>query len=77
MQVCMKVGINTLMPRLSRRHFTAGIFECIFVNENVLNPITDIPTLVKIMAWRFPGDKTLSEPMMVCLPTHTCVTLLC
>ena len=26
------------------------------------------------MAWRRPGDKPLSEPMMVKLPTHICVT---
>ena len=26
------------------------------------------------MAWRRPGDKPLSEPMMVSLPTHICVT---
>ena len=26
------------------------------------------------MAWRRPGDKPLSEPMMVILPTHICVT---
>ena len=26
------------------------------------------------MAWRRPGDKPLSEPMMVNLPTHICVT---
>ena len=26
------------------------------------------------MAWRRPGDKPLSEPMMVRLPTHICVT---
>ena len=26
------------------------------------------------MAWRRPGDKPLSEPMMVCLTTHICVT---
>ena len=26
------------------------------------------------MAWRRPGDKLLSEPMMVRLPMHTCVT---
>ena len=26
------------------------------------------------MAWRQPGDKPLSEPMMVRLPTHICVT---
>ena len=26
------------------------------------------------MAWRRPGDKPLSQPMMVNLPTHICVT---
>ena len=26
------------------------------------------------MAWRRPGDKPLSEPMLVSLPTHICVT---
>ena len=26
------------------------------------------------MGWRQPGDKSLSEPMMVRLPTHICVT---
>ena len=29
--------------------------------------------LVQIMAWRRPGDKPLSEPMMVWLLTHICV----
>ena len=28
-------------------------------------PIDNIPALVQIMAWRRPGDKPLSEPMMV------------
>ena len=36
--------------------------------------ITNIPALVQIMAWRRPGDKPLSEPVMVSLPTHICVT---
>ena len=31
------------------------------------------PELDQIMAWRRPGDKPLSEPMMVSLPTHLCV----
>ena len=29
---------------------------------------------VQVMVWRRPGDKPLSEPMMVILPTHICVT---
>ena len=36
-------------------------------------PINDIPTLVQIMAWCRPGDKSLSEPMMVNLLSHICV----
>ena len=57
-----------------------------FFNENVWTPIkislkfvpkgpiNNIPALVQIMAWRRPGNKPLSEPMMVRLPTHICVT---
>ena len=37
-------------------------------------PINNIPALVQIMAWRRQGDKPLSEPMMVILLTHICVT---
>ena len=78
--------INTLRPRLNRRHFADDIFKCIFLNENVWipikismkfvpkGPINNIQALVQIMAWRCPGDKPLSEPMMVSLMTHICVT---
>ena len=57
-----------------------------FLNENVWIPIkislkfvpkgriNNIPALVQIMAWRRPGDKPLSEPMLVSLSTHICVT---
>ena len=31
-------------------------------------------TMVQIMAWRRPGDKSLSGPMMVSLLTHICLT---
>ena len=33
-------------------------------------PINNIPALVQIMIWRRPGDKPLSEPMMVTIPMH-------
>ena len=78
--------INTLRPRKNGRHFADDIIKCIFLNENVWIPIkislkfvpkgriNNIPALVQIMAWRRPGDKPLSEPMMVSLPTHICVT---
>ena len=38
-----------------------------FVPKGLIN---NIPALVQIMAWRRPGDKPLSEPMMVSLLTH-------
>ena len=80
-------SINTLRPRQNGHHFPDDIFKCIFLNENVWisnkislkfvpkGPINNIPALVQIMAWRRPGDKPLSEPMVVWLPTHICVTL--
>ena len=39
-----------------------------------LCPINNIPALAQVMAWRRPGYKPLSEPMMVRLRTHICVT---
>ena len=36
--------------------------------------INNIPALVQIMAWCQPGDKPLSEPMMIKLLTQICVT---
>ena len=77
---------NTLRPRQNGRHFSDDTFKPNFLNENIrisikisLNfvpkvPINNIPALVQIMAWRQPGDKPLSEPMMVCLLTHICGT---
>ena len=79
-------SLNTLRPRQDGGHFPDDIFKWIILNENVWisinislkfvprGPINNIPTLVQVMAWRRPGDKPLSEPMMVRLPTHICVT---
>ena len=36
-------------------------------------PINNILAMVQIMAWRRPGDKPLSEPRMVSLPTYICI----
>ena len=78
--------INTLRPRQNGRRFADDVFKCIFLNENVWIslkislkfvpkvPINNIPALVQILAWRRWGDKPLSEPMMVSLLTHICVT---
>ena len=80
------VFFYTLRPKQNGRHFADDTFKPIFLNENMRisikispnivtkGPIKNIPALVQIMAWRRPGDKPLSEPMMVRLPTHICVT---
>ena len=49
-------------------------FRYIFHWSVPKSPINNIPALVQIMAWRRPGDKPLSEPMMAHLLTHICVT---
>ena len=83
---CKCPPIPKLRPRQNGRHFADDIFKRIFENENEwISPkisltfvpkvwINNIPALVKIMAWRRPGDKPLSEQMMVWLLTHICVT---
>ena len=77
---------NSLRPRWNRRHFANDCFKCIFLNENVLilikislkfipkDPINNISALVSIIAWPWPGDKPLSEPMMIISLAHICVT---
>ena len=44
------------------------------LNRHDFVPVYGRPLLVQIMAWRRPGDKPLSEPVMVSLLTHICVT---
>ena len=82
----MNHPVNTLRPRQNGRYFPDAIFKCIFLNENAWISlkislkfvpkvrINNIPALVQMMAWRRPGDKPLSEPMMASLLTHICVT---
>ena len=79
-------GFNTLRLRQNGRHFADDTFKHISLNENVriymkisLNfvpygPINNIPALVQIRTWRRPGNEPLSEPMMVRLSTHICLT---
>ena len=81
---CLR-SLNTLRPRQNGRHFPDDIIKCIFLNENAWTSlqislkfvpkvrIDNIPALVQIMAWRRPGDKPLSEPMVVSFLTHICV----
>ena len=74
-------AFNTLRP------FPNDVFESICWKEYVWipikislkfvpkSPINNITALVQIMAWRWPGIKPLSEPMLfIRLPTHICVT---
>ena len=79
--------VNTLRPRQNGAHFPDDILKWIswikiyefrlkisllkFVPRGSIN---NIPTLVQIMAWRRPGDKPLSEPMVARLLMHICVT---
>ena len=78
--------LKTLRPKQNGYHFADETSTYISVNQNIWilikislkfiyrGPINDIPALVKIMAWRRPGDKPLSEPMMVSLLTYIWVT---
>ena len=65
-------------------HHFPDVFKCIFVSENAWiiitislkfipkGPIWNIPALAQIMTRRWPGDKPLSEAMMVRFPTQIC-----
>ena len=76
---------HLIWPSQNCQH-NADIFKCIFLNENIWISlkillkfvpevqINIIPTLVQIMDWHEPGDKPLSEPMMVSLLMHICIT---
>ena len=86
MMVRWEWPLNTFRPSRNGRHFADDTFNCIFVNENIWmsirislqfvskGPINNIPAMVLIMAWRLPGDKPLSEPIMARSLTHVCVT---
>ena len=61
------------------RNFPGDFFKRIFLIEISLEfvpryPINNIPSLFQTMARRRPGAQPLSEPMMVILLTHVCIT---
>ena len=77
--------INTLRPRQNGHHFPTfsiasswkKMYEFsikISLKFVLKGPINKMSALVQIMAWRRPGDKPLSEQMMVSLLMHICVT---
>ena len=71
------MSFNTLRSRQKGHRFANDTFKHIFLNENVRitieislkfvakGRINNNPALLQIMVWRRPGDKPLSEPMMV------------
>ena len=74
------IEAETKWPQL-RRHFKPHFLEWnvrisieISLKSAHKGPTNNIPSLFQIMAWHRPGDKPLSEPMMVSLLTHICVT---
>ena len=67
------------MDAISQTPFSSRNENCSILNTFSLKyvrkgPIDNNQALVQIMAWRRSGDKPLSEPMMVSLLTHICVT---
>ena len=72
--------------KMDIRDFTDGIFKWIFWHKNVWiliiislkfvpeGPIDYIPALFQTMTRGGPGNKPLSEPMMVSFPMHICIT---
>ena len=84
MNIRLEMVLNTLMLIQNGCHFADNVFKCIFLNENIQisirislkfdpkGPLNNIPALVQIMAWCRPGNKPLSETMMVKLPMHIC-----
>ena len=74
--------LNTLRLRQNGRHFADDIFKRIFVNRNIWTLVKNLvkfvprdlinnnPALFHIMVWRWPGNKPLSDSMMVSLLMH-------
>ena len=79
-------SVNLLRLRQNGHLFAYDTLKRIFLNENIIistknslkfvpkGLINNMPALVLIMAWCRPGDKPLSEPMLVRSMTHICVT---
>ena len=81
------LNINTLSPRQNGRHFADDIPKHFVLTKMLklrfklhwsLFPrvwlTINIPALLQIMAWRWSGDKLLSEPLVVKLTMGICVT---
>ena len=81
-------NLNIMGPRQDGRHFPDDIYKWIFFIENCCiwikislkyvpkSPIDNNLAFIQIMARHRPGDKPLSEPMIVRLQLHICVSRL-
>ena len=76
-QMRQYMTLTHLPPGQNGHHFADDIFKYIFWNEKEVvlikiskkfipnGPISNIPGLAQIMAWRRPGGKPLLEPMLI------------
>ena len=75
------IDAETRWTPFRRWHFHVYFLQwkyCIWIKFSLKyvrkGPIDNDPALVQIRAWRGSGDKPLSEPIIVNLLTHICVT---
>ena len=74
------IEAGTRWPQLWQTTFACSWVKNIWIPIKIslkfvaMSPVSKMSALVQIMAWCRPDDKPLSEPRMVCLQTHTCVT---
>ena len=80
-----KSYISIVVFKIWRLRQNGRNFKCIFLNGYIRifinislkfiskGQINNIPALFQIKAWRRPGDKPLSEPVMVSLLIHICI----
>ena len=80
-EISQHIEAETKWPTFHIRHFQMHFLEWKYINSINISlkfvpggQINNITALVQIMAWRRVGDKPLSEPMMVSLLMHICVT---
>ena len=69
----VKATTNTLRPRQNDRQFLDDILKCIYKFRFHWRLFPRVQLTI-FQHWHWPGDKPLSETMMVSSQTHMCVT---
>ena len=76
-KISITVTFKSNPPGQNSGHLADDIFKCIFLNDNMWSlieivlkfipygPISNIPAMIQINAWRRLGDKPISEPILV------------